>query len=120
MFDSTPSSTNIFAISANKPQLPTSVPPLPRGEEEFPGRPEVIIEPFSSAELANLHKRGCILCLERDGQDYTQPLSAEQVVEEIVRRAAPDLAQDARPPLKKLLSGRGALRPKFDLYEELI
>lgn len=110
MSDPTPSSTNIFTISAGRLHAPTSVP-LPI-EEEFPGRPPVIIEPFSSPELALLHKRGCVMCLERDGQDETKPLSAEEIVEAIIKRVAPAYARDVRPTPKKLLSGTGALCPK--------
>lgn len=97
------SSTNIFQVPLHTPTGGVAV----IEEEEFPGRPKVIIEPFSSPELADLHKRACPMC-----SPEVEMMSAEEVVEAIIRRVAPAHAKDVRPTPRKLLSGTGAHRPR--------
>jgi hypothetical protein len=111
--DPTPSSTNIFQVPAlfYPPNVARALthPALPDGVEpevmEKYGNPFVSEYDLSGGD--ELHKKACLLCLPEDAEK----LSAEEVVEEIIKRVAPEHARDARPTPKKLLSGTGVLRP---------
>lgn len=104
---STPTKTVLVKTPTNPFGVPIVTDHIELDEEEYRGRPKVEVPPFSSREMEVLHVSACQMC-----SPGAALLSAEEVVEEIIKRVAPEHAKDVRPTPKKLLSGTGAFRPQ--------